>query len=141
MKSWPKVKLGQVEVSSNIFQYHSSNPYEVISGHYLPKAYDKFTKSEIRTSWRSLLKITRLAYRKSYLAVIGPNPHEKLTKYEIRQSYHLLQFCFIDPYLVPYYFCPYLALLTNIYHYLPIIGINYPYLVIFALDCPDLTMF
>ena len=34
-------------------------------------------------SVRTLLKITRLAYRKSYLAIIGPNSHEKLTKYEL----------------------------------------------------------
>ena len=27
MKSWPKVKLGQVQVSSNIAQNHSSRPY------------------------------------------------------------------------------------------------------------------
>ena len=37
MKSWPKVKLGQVQVGSNIAQNHSSNPYEVISDHYLPQ--------------------------------------------------------------------------------------------------------
>ena len=27
MKSWPNVKLGQVQVGSNIAQNHSSNPY------------------------------------------------------------------------------------------------------------------
>ena len=37
MKSWPKKKLGQVEVSSNIAQNHSSSPYELIYGHYLPR--------------------------------------------------------------------------------------------------------
>ena len=37
MKSWPKEKLGQVEVGSNIAQKHSSSPYEVIYGHYLPQ--------------------------------------------------------------------------------------------------------
>ena len=31
----------------------------------------------------TLLKITRLVYMKSYLAIIGPNSHNKLTKYEI----------------------------------------------------------
>ena len=35
MKSWPKVKLGQVQVGSNIAQNHSSSKQEVISGHYL----------------------------------------------------------------------------------------------------------
>ena len=29
MQSWPKVKLGQVQVGSNIAQNHSYNPYEV----------------------------------------------------------------------------------------------------------------
>ena len=29
-------------------------------------------------------------YRKSNLAIIGPNSHEKLTKYEIRPCYYLL---------------------------------------------------
>ena len=47
MKSWPKVKLGKVGVSS-IFAQNC------------------------------------LAYRKLYLAIIGPNSHEQLTKYEIR---------------------------------------------------------
>ena len=49
MKSWPKVKLGQVQVGSNIAQNHSSSPYEVI---YLviicPNSHEKFTKTEIR---------------------------------------------------------------------------------------------
>ena len=31
-----------------------------------------------------------LAYRKIYLTIIGPNSHEKLTKYEIKSSYYLL---------------------------------------------------
>ena len=33
MKSWLKVKLGQIEVSSKIAQNHSSGVYEVIYGH------------------------------------------------------------------------------------------------------------
>ena len=85
MKSWPKVKLGQVQVSLNITQNHSSSPKEVISGHY----------------WS-----------------ICPNSHEKLTKSEIRSIYYFLQFGFIYLYLTPkYHICPYLALLTYIYHY------------------------
>ena len=32
MNSLPKVKLGEVEVGSNIAQNHSSSHYEVISG-------------------------------------------------------------------------------------------------------------
>ena len=57
----------------------------------------------------------------SYLVIICPNSHEKLTKSEIRSSYYLLQFGFIYPYLAPKYnFCRYLVLFTYIYHYLPI---------------------
>ena len=37
MKSLPKVKLGQVEVGSNIAKNYSSSSYEVLSGHYLPQ--------------------------------------------------------------------------------------------------------
>ena len=80
------MKLRQVEVCSKIPQNHSFSPYEVISGHYLP------CKLKLGRSWesvRTLLKLTRLAYRKSYLAIIGRNSHEKLTKYEIRASYYL----------------------------------------------------
>ena len=39
-------------------------------------------------SVRTLLKITRLAYRKSYLAIIGPNSHEKLTKINMLSNNH-----------------------------------------------------
>ena len=65
MKSWPKVKLGQVEVGSNIAQNHSSRPYEVISaGHYLPqfiwKVDQKWNYVKLE-SVGTLLKVTRLA--------------------------------------------------------------------------------
>ena len=89
MKSWPKVKLGQVQVGS----------------------------------------ITHLAHRKSYLVIICPNAHEKLTKSEIRSSYYLLQFGFIYPYLAPkYHFCPYLALFTYIWLHLGLITHIWAYL-------------
>ena len=48
MKSWPKVKLGQVEVGSNIAQNQSSSPYKVIYDHYLPQFTWKVDESEIR---------------------------------------------------------------------------------------------
>ena len=50
-------------------------------------------------SVRTLLRITHLAHRKSYLVIICPNSHEKFTKSEIRLSYYLFQFDFIHPYL------------------------------------------
>ena len=37
MKSWPKVKLGKVQIGSNVAQNHSSSPWEVIYGDYLPQ--------------------------------------------------------------------------------------------------------
>ena len=37
VKSWPKVKLGQVEVDSDIAQNHFHSSQEVISAHYLHK--------------------------------------------------------------------------------------------------------
>ena len=96
MKSWPKVKSGQVEVGSNIAQNHSSSPYEVISDHYLRqftwKVDQKWNYVKLE-SVQTFLRITRLAYRKLYLAIIGPNSHEKLTEYEI---------CFDLPLLGPY---------------------------------------
>ena len=86
MKRWPKVKLGQVLVGSNISQNHTSS-------------------------------------RKSYLAIVCPNSHEKLIKSEIRSSHYLLQFGFIHSYLTQKYnLFPYLGLFTYIYHYLPIFG-------------------
>ena len=52
MKSWPKSKLGQVGVGSNIAQNHSSSPQEGISGHIIcPNSYEKLIKGEIRLSW------------------------------------------------------------------------------------------
>ena len=43
MKSWPKVKLGQIRVSSNMAQNHSSSPKEVLSGHHLPQSHEMFS--------------------------------------------------------------------------------------------------
>ena len=55
--------------------------YLVISGH---NSHEKFNKSEWNQvkleSIRTLLKIIRLASKKSYLVISGPNSHEKLTK-------------------------------------------------------------
>ena len=70
----------------NIAQNHSSSHEEVISGHYLPEFTLKvdqkcnYVKLE---SVRTLLRITRLDHRKSYLVIICPNSHNKLTKSEI----------------------------------------------------------
>ena len=39
-----------------------------------------------------------------------------------------------------YHFCPYLALFTYIWLYLPIFRLNYPYLCIISLNCLDFTI-
>ena len=81
MKSWPKVKLCQVGVSLNIAQNHSSSPYEVISGNYLPqftwKVDQKWNYVKLK-SVRTLLRIAHMVHRKSYLVIIWPNLHENL---------------------------------------------------------------
>ena len=41
MENLPKVKLGQVQVGSNIAQNHSSIPKEVLYGHCLPPIHMK----------------------------------------------------------------------------------------------------
>ena len=45
------MKLGQVQIGSNIAQNHSSSPKEVISGHYLPQSTWTLTKNEIMSSY------------------------------------------------------------------------------------------
>ena len=44
MKSWPKVKLGQVQVGSNIAQNHSSSPYLAII---CPNSHEKLMKVKL----------------------------------------------------------------------------------------------
>ena len=53
----------------------------------------KLRLGQVEVGSKIAQKIARfeyLAYRKSYLAIIGPISHEKLTKYEIRSGYYLL---------------------------------------------------
>ena len=101
------MKLGQVGVGSNNAENHSSSLLEVIhyctqsiikswqltlnevgviSGHYWPKFTWKVGKKWNYVKLKlalTLLKFTHPAFRKSYLIIIGPNPHAKLTKCEI----------------------------------------------------------
>ena len=84
-----------------------------------------------------MLRITHPAHRKSYLVIIFPNSHDKLTNSEIRSSYYLLQFGFIYPYLATKYHCyPYLALVTYIWLYLGLITLIWAYLPLIALILP-----
>ena len=86
MKSWQIVKLGQVQVGSNIAQNHSSNPYSwsLFALIHMKRCIDqKLTYVKFKSIW-TLLRITHLTHRKSYLIIIYPNSLEKLTKSGIR---------------------------------------------------------
>ena len=96
MKSWPRVKLGQIQVGSNITQNHSSSPWEVIYGHCLPQFTWKVDQKwyYVKFRWvRTLLRITRIAHKKSCLIIICPNSHKKLAKNEIRSSSSRFEHC------------------------------------------------
>ena len=55
---------------------------------------EKLTKNVIRSkSVKTLLKITHMASRKSYLIIIGPNSHKTLTKSEIMSSWSQFKHC------------------------------------------------
>ena len=90
-----KMKLGQVLVSWNIAQNHSSGLQEVISGHYLPKFTNKVDQSEIRSSWSRFqhcsASLVSRAHRKSYLVITWPNSHGELTKGEFTSSWSLFE--------------------------------------------------
>ena len=67
MKSWTKVKLGQIGVCSNIAKIHSLNLKEARSGHYWPQL-DQFAYCSKSVTWP-------LGSHK--LIIIGPNSYEK----------------------------------------------------------------
>ena len=61
-----------------------------------PNSCEKLTQIVIRSSLesvRTLLRITRLVHRKSYLVIIWPISYEKLTKSEIRSSSSRFEHC------------------------------------------------
>ena len=88
-----KLKLGQVGVDSNIAQNHSSSPQEVISGPQFTWKVDQKLNYVKLESISTLLRITQLAYRKSYLVIMCPNAHEQLTKSEIMSSWSRFEYC------------------------------------------------
>ena len=105
-------------------------------------------KVKLGRSWesvRTLLKITRLAYRKLYLAIIGPNSHGKLLpKYKIRQIIicsNLVLSTLIFPQIGPYisysmYYSIETAPLCQILDQ-SLFCLNYPHWTIFVLIYPD----
>ena len=93
---------------------------------------------------RTLLRITHLASRKSYLFIVCPIWHEKLTKSEIRQSHYVSLFGFIYSYFAPiYHFGPdlslvdlYFLIFSFIYLYLPTFSLIWLYLPSIAIIWP-----
>ena len=75
--------LGQVGISSKIAQNQSSGLY---LPHFIWKVDQKLNQAML-VSVRTLLKITHLVSRKSYLVIVCPNSREKWTKSEIRSSW------------------------------------------------------
>ena len=66
------------------------------SGHYFTQCIWKVDQNRNKVKFesvRTLLKITHLASRKSYLVIICPNSYEKLTKIEFRSSWTLFEHC------------------------------------------------
>ena len=88
--SWPKAKLGQVEVRSNIAQNRLFSRWEVICGHYTCMCQ---LMSKVDQKWRciklksvtTLLKIACLAHRKSYVVIICANSVKSLPKEKLGQ--------------------------------------------------------
>ena len=81
--------------------------------------------------------IYEIASRKSYLVIICPISHEKLTK-----CHYVSLFGFIYSYFAPiYHFGPDLALFIYIFQYLALLNYIYPHLVIFILNCRNLTIY
>ena len=73
------------QLTKSQFRYCSN---EVIYGHYSPKCIWKVDQrwNQVKLeSAQTLLKIIHLASRKSYLVIIFPNSHDKLTKIKLGQ--------------------------------------------------------
>ena len=83
MKSWLKVKLGQVGIGLNIASAlvitHLASMKSFISGHlpqFIWKVDQKWNQVKLESD-QTLLKITPLGTRKSYLVIIYPKSHAK----------------------------------------------------------------
>ena len=86
-----KLKLELVRTLLRITRLAYSELYLVTI---CPNAHEKWTKSEIRSSWiRTLLRNTSLTHKRSCLIISYTNSHEKLTKSEIRSSWTRFEYC------------------------------------------------
>ena len=111
-QKWNYVKLKSVRTLLRITRLANRKSYLIII---CPNAHEKLTKSEIMWSWSQFEH-----FSESLVYPIGIYIWPQFT-WKVRSSYYLLQLGLIYPYLAPkYHVSPYLALLTCIYHYLPI---------------------
>ena len=87
---------------------------------------------------QTFLKITRPAYRlyKLYLTIVGPNSHEKMTKYEIRLLFAPILFYL--PLLGPKIPC--LSIFNPTYLYLPLFTYIWPNVTLITLICSYLPL-
>ena len=111
VKSWPKAKLGQVEVRSNIVQNHLFSRYEIICGHYMCQCMwkvDQKWKCIKLKSVQILLKITGLAHRKSYVVIICANSVKSLPKVKIGSNISQNRFCSRYEVLCCHYLCQFM---------------------------------
>ena len=115
MKSSPKVKLGKVEVGSNIAQNHSSSHRKSYLVIMYPNSHDKLTINEIRSSY--YLQQFGFIYV-LYLTLFGP----KIQFVSIFSITYLYLPLFT-------YIWPYLGFIAIIWAYLPLIC---PYFTIYA---------
>ena len=90
-----KFKLGQAGVGSNISQNHSSSIQGVISGHYLAKCIWTVDQKRNYVKWTLLdyCSESLLVHWTSYLVIIFPNAHVKLTKREFTSSWSWFEHC------------------------------------------------
>ena len=82
------MKLGQVQVGSNVARNHSSSPwksYMVIIYPIHMKSLPKVKLGQVQISYK-IAQNHSSSHRKSYLVIICPNSHQKLTKSEIRSN-------------------------------------------------------
>ena len=86
--AWQK-NLAQVDQKWNYVKFesirtlnHSSNPYKVIYDHSYPNLHENLKYNLIYGKRReqSVVEITCLVHRKSYLVTTDPNSHAKFTK-------------------------------------------------------------
>ena len=63
------------------------NQYKRPVGMLAPPFIIGFLVTEYFPKFQTLLKIIHLVYRKSFLVIICPNSHDKLTKIKIRSSW------------------------------------------------------